>query len=90
MLRPSRKEEKTIVKISKSKMKQADRFTNLESKREKNCKIQNERIWQASKFYHLIKSISRDTDKKYKTTIHIVYFQKPLLYGAKTWAGTNR
>jgi hypothetical protein len=60
MLRLSRKEEKTIImRISRSEMKQVNRFICPESVVEKNDKIQNEinkKIKKTSQFYHLIKS----------------------------------
>jgi hypothetical protein len=51
---------------------------------ERNGKIQNEkneRIGKASEFHHLAKSLlwNKDTDRKCKITIFIVYFKKILL-----------
>jgi hypothetical protein len=50
MLRLLRKEEKTIMKVSKSKMNQVDRFTYLGSVVEQNNEIQNEIIRKATQF----------------------------------------
>jgi hypothetical protein len=55
----------TIMKISRSQIKQADRFTCLGSVAEKNGQIQdeiNERIRKASQFYHLTQIILRNKD----------------------------
>jgi hypothetical protein len=65
ILRLSRK-KKPIMKRSKHKMKQVDRFAYLGSTGEKNCKIQNEinaRIRKVSQLYHLINSMLWNKDK---------------------------
>jgi hypothetical protein len=52
----------------------------------------NNIIQKATKFYHLIKSTlwNKDINRKCKTTIHMAYFKKMLLYGVKTWTCTKR
>jgi hypothetical protein len=96
MLRPLRKEERNpIMKISRSRIKQVDRFAYFGSVLEKNCKIQNEiseRRRKASQFDHLIKSIllNKNIDSVCKTTMYKVYFKKILLYGAEMWTCTKR
>jgi hypothetical protein len=66
MLRLSRKDKRnTVMKISRSQIKQVNRFTYLRNSREKNSEIQyeiNKRISKATKFYHLIKSIFSNKD----------------------------